>query len=215
MSMISTQVWIKISQKRKRGKLPQKAHLKHFNEGTLGRMAEQCKGRDKLKLTGQNLGRVFNFRNVCMRDMHLYSYAAKGPNLELKTEHKQLFFLPLDIILPVQDHPLRRKGPYSQHFLFFVTYNWTQYSRVFVHDASFQPSLMFVSKVRAYLSEAHFRWSTLGQASGLKNKKQTLDYAVKTCKEQTLWCILTIHIISYEEKSVANKAPDTLFTQKI
>ncbi len=51
--------------------------------------------------------------------------------------------------------------------------------------------------------------------AGFWPQKQTLDYAEKTCKEQTLWCILTIHIISYEEKSVANKAPDTLFTQKI
>ncbi len=30
-------------------------------------------------------------------------------------------------------------GPYSQHFIFFVTYKWAYYSRVFVTGKPFQP----------------------------------------------------------------------------
>jgi hypothetical protein len=45
---------------------------------------------DKLQLTGQNLGRVFNSRSGCMCAMHLCYYEAKLPNLKLKTWPKQL-----------------------------------------------------------------------------------------------------------------------------
>jgi hypothetical protein len=44
---------------------------------------------DKLKLTGQALGRVFNFRSGCMHTMHLQTSVAIRPNLELKTWPKQ------------------------------------------------------------------------------------------------------------------------------
>jgi hypothetical protein len=33
------------------------------------------------------------------------------------------------------------KGPYSKHFIFFVTYEWAQQVRVFVLDKSFQTSV--------------------------------------------------------------------------
>jgi hypothetical protein len=57
---------------------------------------------DKLKLTGRTLGRVFNSRRVCMHAMHLLSSVAIQPNLELKTQPKQLLgYLPLDIALPI------------------------------------------------------------------------------------------------------------------
>ncbi len=57
---------------------------------------------DKLQLTGQALGRVFNFRSGCMRHtMHLRPGVAKQHNLELKTRPKQLLgSLPLVIALP-------------------------------------------------------------------------------------------------------------------
>jgi hypothetical protein len=45
---------------------------------------------DKLQPTGQNLGRVFNFRNGHVHAMHLLCYGIKLPNLKLKTRPKQL-----------------------------------------------------------------------------------------------------------------------------
>jgi hypothetical protein len=56
---------------------------------------------DKLELTGRALGRVFNFRSGCMQTMRLLPGVAIQPNLELKTQPKQLLgSLPLDITLP-------------------------------------------------------------------------------------------------------------------
>ncbi len=56
---------------------------------------------DKLQLTGQNLGRVFNFRNGRVHAVHLLCCGVKLPNLKLKTRPKQLLgSLPLDIALP-------------------------------------------------------------------------------------------------------------------
>ncbi len=58
---------------------------------------------DKLQLTGRALGRVFNFKIGCMDNMHLLPSVAIQPNLELKTQPKQLLgSLPLVILLPVQ-----------------------------------------------------------------------------------------------------------------
>jgi hypothetical protein len=55
----------------------------------------------KLQLTGQNLGRVFNFRNDHVHAVHFPCYIVKWPNLKLKTRPKQLLgYLPLDIALP-------------------------------------------------------------------------------------------------------------------
>jgi hypothetical protein len=52
---------------------------------------------DKLQLTGQNLGRVFNFRSGCLHSAHLRRHQVKLPNLKLKTRPKQLLgSLPLD-----------------------------------------------------------------------------------------------------------------------
>jgi hypothetical protein len=44
---------------------------------------------DKLQLTGQNLGRVFNFRNGCVHAIHFLCYGVKLTNLKLKTRPKQ------------------------------------------------------------------------------------------------------------------------------
>ncbi len=56
---------------------------------------------DKLQLTGQTLGLVFNSRSSCMDTMHYLRSVAIWPNLELKTQPKQLLGpLPLDIALP-------------------------------------------------------------------------------------------------------------------
>ncbi len=59
-------------------------------------------GMDKHHLTGQNLGRVFNFRSGHFHAAHLWCNPVKLLNLKLKTRPKQLLVsLPLDITLPV------------------------------------------------------------------------------------------------------------------
>jgi hypothetical protein len=56
---------------------------------------------DKLQLTGQNLGRVFNFRSGRLHAATFLLLSIKLPNLQLKTWPKQLLgSLPLVIVLP-------------------------------------------------------------------------------------------------------------------
>jgi hypothetical protein len=56
---------------------------------------------DKLQLTGQNLGQVFNFKNGRVNAMHFLCRRLKLPNLKLKARPKQLLgSLLLDIALP-------------------------------------------------------------------------------------------------------------------
>jgi hypothetical protein len=56
---------------------------------------------EKLQLTGQNLGRVFNSRSGCLSAMQLPCFETKRSALKLKTQPKQLLgYLPLDIALP-------------------------------------------------------------------------------------------------------------------
>jgi hypothetical protein len=45
---------------------------------------------EKLQLTGQNLGRVFNFRSGHLHAATFLVLIVKLPNLQLKTRHKQL-----------------------------------------------------------------------------------------------------------------------------
>jgi hypothetical protein len=60
---------------------------------------------DKLQLTGQNLGRVYNFRNGHLHAATFSVLSVKLPNLQLKTQPKQLQgSLPLVIALPAQTH---------------------------------------------------------------------------------------------------------------
>jgi hypothetical protein len=55
---------------------------------------------DELQLTGQNLGRVFNFKFGHLHAAHFWCYQVKLPNLKLKTQPKKLLgFLPLVIAL--------------------------------------------------------------------------------------------------------------------
>jgi hypothetical protein len=57
---------------------------------------------DKLQLTGQNLGRVFNFSNGHLHAAIYLMLSLKLPNLQLKTWPKQLLgSLPLVIALPI------------------------------------------------------------------------------------------------------------------
>jgi hypothetical protein len=57
---------------------------------------------DKLQLTGQNLGRIFNSGSGCGIAVQLYFSETEQPNLNLKTRPKQLLpSLSLDIALPV------------------------------------------------------------------------------------------------------------------
>jgi len=56
---------------------------------------------DKLQLTGQKLGRVFNFRSGHLHAVTILVLSVKLPNLQLKTQPKQLLgSLPLIITLP-------------------------------------------------------------------------------------------------------------------
>jgi hypothetical protein len=74
---------------------------------------------DKLQLTGQNLGRVFNFRNSRVLAVHLLCYGVKLPNLKLTTPTKQfLGSLLLDITLPGLGHQC------------FVSSTWQNISRL-------------------------------------------------------------------------------------
>jgi hypothetical protein len=58
------------------------------------------KSLGKLQLTGQNLGRVFNFRSGHLHAAAFLVSSVKLPNLQLKTQPKQLLgYLPLDIVL--------------------------------------------------------------------------------------------------------------------
>jgi hypothetical protein len=60
---------------------------------------------EKLELTGQNLGRVFNFKCGHLHSAHLFCYMVKLRNLKLKTQPKQLLgSLPLDVALPKQSN---------------------------------------------------------------------------------------------------------------
>ncbi len=57
--------------------------------------------REQLQLTGQNLGRVFNFRFGHLYAEHFRWCQVKLPNLKLKTRPKQcLGSLPLVIAVP-------------------------------------------------------------------------------------------------------------------
>jgi hypothetical protein len=72
---------------------------------------------DKLQLTGQNLGQVFNFRNGRVHAKHFLHYRLKLPNLKLKTRPKQLLgSLPLDIALPEQSIFIKLSPSKSQIF---------------------------------------------------------------------------------------------------
>ncbi len=51
---------------------------------------------------------------------------------------------------------------FSQRFIFSRTYEWAKKARLFVPSRLFQCSLMFVSSVEDYLSEAPFRCSAVG-----------------------------------------------------
>ncbi len=56
---------------------------------------------DKLQLTVQNLGLVFNFRFGHLHAEQFWCYQIKLPNLKLKTRPKQLLgYSPLAIALP-------------------------------------------------------------------------------------------------------------------
>ncbi len=56
---------------------------------------------EKLQLTGQNLGRLFNFRNGHLHAAHLWHYRPKRPSLKLKARPKQpLVSVLLDVTIP-------------------------------------------------------------------------------------------------------------------
>ncbi len=66
---------------------------------------------DKIMLTGQNLGRVFNSRlgRACIH--HAIVHITKQPNLKLKTWSKQLLgYIPLAFVLPAQTEQKRDLG---------------------------------------------------------------------------------------------------------
>ncbi len=87
-----------------------------------------CFLMDKLQLTGRALGQVFNFRSGCMHSMHLPPSVAIQPNLELKTQPKQLLgSLPLVIALPgflLQRLSIHLRPPNVIRLFTFVIYRF-------------------------------------------------------------------------------------------
>jgi len=77
-----------------------------MNEPEFGQLKKR-RLRDKLKLTGQNLGRVFNFRSGHLHAATFLESSVKLTNLEVKTLPKQLLVSHLLVIaLPghILDH---------------------------------------------------------------------------------------------------------------
>jgi hypothetical protein len=72
---------------------------------------------DKLQLTGQNLGRVFNFRSGHLHASTFLVLLVKLPNSQLKTRHKQLLGS-LRIVIAL---PSSRKLPGGCFVNFFKT----------------------------------------------------------------------------------------------
>ncbi len=113
---------------------------------------------DKLHLTGQNLGRVFNSRSGRVHAIHSCCYWARLPDLKLKTWPKQLLgSLPLDIALPASAYgsSLRKiKKKMTFHFMENIS---SKSFDAFPHFRRFSvlcnktfhphPSLIFTSKV--------------------------------------------------------------------
>ncbi len=73
---------------------------------------------DKLKLTGQNLGRVFHCRLGCTCIGHAIVHITKQLNLKLKTRPKQLLgYLPLAFALPGQVEGVRTVRQYRRNYV--------------------------------------------------------------------------------------------------
>ncbi len=67
---------------------------------------------DKLQLTGQNLGQVFNIRSSHLHAAAFLVSSEKLPNLQLKTQPKQLLgSLTLVISLPTELNPVSLVSP--------------------------------------------------------------------------------------------------------
>ncbi len=80
--------------------------IKFYNIYSLGQCYKQCMSLEeivyKLELAGQDLGRVFNFRQVCVYNMHLLQ-SNKTAYFKLETQPKLLLgSLPLAFTLPVE-----------------------------------------------------------------------------------------------------------------
>jgi hypothetical protein len=75
---------------------------------------------DKLQLTLQNLGRVFNSGSGHVYTINSCCYWAKQPNLKLKTQPKQLIGpLPLDFALPILAYLLPHRQQQIKSFSFW------------------------------------------------------------------------------------------------
>jgi hypothetical protein len=108
---------------------------------------------DKLQLTTQNLGRVFNSRGGNVYAMHSCGYQSKLPNLKLKTQPKQLLgSLPLGFALPGQK-------------LYFDYQKFSKNEKInkkkFCSNEIFVQLLTFYSDVRFYLLNKVARFVTM------------------------------------------------------
>ncbi len=74
---------------------------------------------------------------------------------------------------------------------------------VFLPGKQLQPSLMFVSKAKAYPSKTPFRFSLLGQTSGLTHKHWPMLERPAMDKHFSLLRTL----VNYERKKVCNFGP--------
>jgi hypothetical protein len=81
---------------------------------------------DKRQLTGQNRGRVFNFRFGYLNAEHFWCYQVNLPNLKVKTLPKQLLgSLPLVIALPNLAHLVGANALFVPTSGFLALIKWT------------------------------------------------------------------------------------------
>jgi hypothetical protein len=72
----------------------------------------QAPSMDRLRLTGANMGRVFNCRSSCMHDINFHPFKAKLPSLKLKTPYSTtLWSIPLRYRAPPLDYDRLSQNP--------------------------------------------------------------------------------------------------------
>jgi len=109
---------------------------------------------DKLQLTGQNLGRVFNFRSSHLHAADLWCYWVKLPILNLKTWPKQLLgSLQLDIALPSAYFVSSPNGCWVMT-IFIIICNKKLKDAAFAHSAIYWQNLEVMFLFLQFCSEA-------------------------------------------------------------
>ncbi len=129
---------------------------------------------DKLQLTGQNLGWVFNLRSVHLPVAHLWCYLVKLPNLKLKTRHKQLLgSLPLDFALPGLLIILHLSA-------------WFKHTFLFVKKKSFCCKIGSSSK--SGFLQAITIWKTLLHSDSIVLHNRKCEWCLRVPSQDSLFC---------------------------